>query len=110
MNHTPGMTDEQLEQAIAAKPAAKVTAAAMQERIAKTHFWTPEGTTLTVCVIQLDNGFTTVGEAACASPANFDPEIGKELAYKQAFNKLWPLFGFLLTEKQHDIRNGANIA
>ena len=33
-------------------------------------------------------------------PANFDKAIGNRIAYDNAFNKLWPLFGFLLAEKR----------
>ena len=34
------------------------------------------GTTLTVCCLTLRNGFTVTGESACASPENFDSELG----------------------------------
>ena len=32
---------------------------------------------LTFCVLVLRNGFTVTGESACASPENFDAEIGR---------------------------------
>lgn len=57
---------------------------------------------LTFCVIILKNGFTVTGESACASPENFDPEIGRKIAYDNAFNKIWLLEGYLLKEKLHD--------
>lgn len=41
------------------------------------------------------------GESACASPENFDPEIGRKIAYDNAFNKIWLLEGYLLKEKLH---------
>lgn len=53
---------------------------------------------LTICVLQLDNGFLVTGESACVSSGNFDPEMGREIARKKAFDKLWPLMGFALTE------------
>ncbi len=56
---------------------------------------------LTFCVLVLKNGFTVTGESACASPENFDPEIGKRIAYDNARNKIWPLEGYLLKEKLH---------
>lgn len=55
--------------------------------------------TLTFCVLVLKNGFTVTGESACASPENFDPEIGKKVARENARNKVWMLEGYLLKEK-----------
>ena len=57
--------------------------------------------TLTFCVLVLKNGFTVTGESACASPENFDPEIGKKIAYENARNKIWQLEGYLLKENLH---------
>ncbi|QOW46467.1 MULTISPECIES: Gp49 family protein [Acinetobacter] len=54
---------------------------------------------LIFCVIVLKNGFTVTGESACVSPENFDPEIGKKIAYENARNKIWMLEGYLLKEK-----------
>ena len=54
---------------------------------------------LTFCVIVLKNGFTVTGESACASPENFDAEIGRKIAYENARNKIWQLEGYLLKEK-----------
>lgn len=54
---------------------------------------------LTFCVITLQNGFTVTGESACASPENFDAEIGKKIALENAKQKIWPLMGYALKEK-----------
>lgn len=54
------------------------------------------GTTLTVCVLTLKNGFQVTGESAAASPANFDAAIGKRIARDQARGKIWMLEGYLL--------------
>lgn len=51
---------------------------------------------LTFCVLVLGNGFTVTGESACASPENFDDEIGRKIARKNATEKIWPLLGFEL--------------
>lgn len=53
---------------------------------------------LTICVLALKNGFTVTGESACASPENFDAEAGRRIAREKAFQKVWPLLGFLLCE------------
>ena len=54
---------------------------------------------LTFCVLVLRNGFTVTGESACASPENFNAEIGRKIARENAINKVWPLLGFRLRDK-----------
>jgi hypothetical protein len=54
---------------------------------------------LTFCVLVLRNGFTVTGESACASPENFDAEIGRKIARQKAVEKVWPLLGFRLRDK-----------
>ena len=56
------------------------------------------GTTLTVCCLILQNGFTVTGESAAASPENFNEEIGKKIARENARNKIWALEGYLLKQ------------
>ncbi len=51
---------------------------------------------LTFCVLVLRNGFTVTGESACASPENFDAEIGRKIARANAVAKVWPLMGYSL--------------
>lgn len=51
---------------------------------------------LTFCVLVLRNGFTVTGESACASPENFDAEMGRKIARANAVNKIWPLMGYEL--------------
>ncbi|OTG58833.1 hypothetical protein B9T36_10880 [Acinetobacter sp. ANC 4204] len=57
--------------------------------------------TLTFCILTLENGFTVTGESACASPENFDAEMGRKIAYNNAREKIWVLEGYLLKEKLH---------
>lgn len=92
-----------LEAAIASGPGDKVTKDDIDERIKDVHYYHPPMLpgTLTICVIELNNGFTVLGQSACADPANFSVDIGMDLAYADAFKKLWPLFGFLLAEMRH---------
>lgn len=58
---------------------------------------------LTFCVLVLRNGFTVTGESSCASPENFDPEIGRKIARQNAVNKIWMLEGYLLKEKLSEL-------
>ena len=59
-------------------------------------------TCLTVCCLTLQNGFTVTGESACASPENFDAEIGRKIARNNARDKIWALEGYLLKQKLSD--------
>ena len=54
---------------------------------------------LTFCVLVLRNGFTVTGESACASPENFDAEIGRKIARANAVQKIWPLMGYALRQQ-----------
>lgn len=54
---------------------------------------------LTFCVLILRNGFTVTGESACASPENFNAEIGRRVARENAMAKVWPLMGYGLKER-----------
>ena len=58
-------------------------------------------TLLTFCVIELRNGFTVTGESHCASPENFNAEIGRKIARQNAVAKIWPLMGYELKERLH---------
>nr|WP_260566597.1 Gp49 family protein [Pseudomonas aeruginosa] len=57
---------------------------------------------LTFCVLVLKNGFTVTGESACASPANFDAEIGRKISRQNAVSKIWPLMGYELRSRLAD--------
>ena len=54
---------------------------------------------LTFCVLVLRNGFTVTGESACASPENFDAEVGRKIARQNAVSRIWPLMGYELRTK-----------
>lgn len=56
---------------------------------------------MTFCVLVLRNGFTVTGESACASPENFDAEIGRKVARANAIQKIWPLLGHQLKSALH---------
>jgi hypothetical protein len=114
------MDDKQIEQEIQEKglTAPRVTPARIEEVIAQEHYFTaangcahvyqggPEFQAcdkaldlLTFCVLVLRNGFTVTGESACASPENFDAEIGRKIARKNAVDKVWALEGYLLKQR-----------
>jgi hypothetical protein len=92
------MNDKKLKETIDAKVFPKVTEELMKRRITDVKYHRL-GPTLTHCTIHLDNRFCVTGESACVDPRNYDKDVGETIAYKNAFNKLWELFGFLLAEE-----------
>ena len=111
------MNDEAIEDEIQAKGlnAPRVTPASIEAKITSEHYFTAQDGVkgaygmprqapsqldlLTICVLVMENGFTVMGNSACASPENFDAEIGKKIARADAVNQLWPLEGYLLRQK-----------
>lgn len=94
------MSDDQaIEQAIQDKGlnAPRVTPERVDEVIAGVSYF-KLNEVLTICVMQLVNGFTVTGESACASPENFDEDIGRAIAYRNARDKIWALEGYLLKQ------------
>lgn len=57
---------------------------------------------LTVCCLTLKNGFMVIGESACASPENFDQNLGRKIARERAREKVWALEGYLLKQRIHN--------
>jgi hypothetical protein len=53
---------------------------------------------MTICVLQLDNGYVVVGKSAPTDPANYDEELGEQFAYEDALRQVWPLEAYLLRE------------
>ena len=122
----PKTSDDLLEHAIqraGADKAPRITLSDVEANIASEHYFTaadgyrsapcfdPNGQPadclpppaplelLTFCVLVLRNGFTVTGESACASPENFNAEIGRRIARENATAKVWPLMGYELRSK-----------
>lgn len=51
---------------------------------------------LTICVLVLKNGFTVIGSSYCDDPKNFNSEMGRNVAYDDAVESVWPLMGYKL--------------
>lgn len=115
--YSEGGAQPSIEQEIQAKglTAPRVTPQRIEEVIAaETYFTAADGATasgdpfhdslslLTFCVLTLQNGFTVTGESACASPENFNAEIGRKIARDNAVNKVWMLEGYLLKQRLHE--------
>jgi len=55
--------------------------------------------TMTICIIQLKNGFNLIGQSTPADAANFDPQVGKVNAYENAIRQAWPLMAYAMKDK-----------
>lgn len=120
------MTDQSIEQEIQAKglTAPRITPEDIEANIVDEYYFTAEDgyrgsrlnlpvdqimrtvpplNLLTFCVLVLRNGFTVTGESACASPENFDAEIGRKIARQNAVNKIWQLMGYELRTKISEV-------
>lgn len=95
------MNDSQIEKEIKEKglTAPRVTPEHLESVIVSEQYHVFAGTTFTACLLTLKNGYTVLGESACASPENFNAEIGRKIARENAKNKIWALEGYLLREK-----------
>lgn len=57
------------------------------------------GEKTSVCLVTLVNGYELIGVSSCVDPANFDPQIGNDLALKKAKDQIWMLEGYVLQNK-----------
>lgn len=91
--------NEEKKQVIAAS---KVTSEGIEAKIFSVEYMVMPNSTVTVCNITMNSGFSVRGESACVDPRNFDKATGQNLAYMDAFSKLWQLEGYLLAERRHE--------
>lgn len=82
--------------------AARVTPAQIEATIIQEDYYRFPGSTVTVCMLTLANGYNVIGESACASPENFDMEVGQRIARDNAKQKIWRLEGYLLRQRVFD--------
>lgn len=93
------MNDDQIENEIVEKglTAPRVTVEQIEDCIESEEYHIFGGI-LTVCCLWLTNGFMVTGESACASPENFNLDLGKKIARDNAKQKIWALEGYLLKQ------------
>ena len=99
MNAAMAAEAKQLEAVTAVANGNRVTTDLIDSKIKGITTYRLPDTTITVAVITMENGWMQEGFSACADPANFDEQIGKEMAINNAYDKIWPLEGYLLKER-----------
>lgn len=96
------MTDYEEEIIKKGLTAPRVTPERLEEVIVSEQYHVFPNTTFTACLLTLVNGYTVLGESACASPENFNAELGRKIARDNAKNKIWSLEGYLLRQQLHE--------
>ena len=82
--------------------APRLTPAHIDSVIESTNYWNPPGTSVTVCFLTLRNGFGVTGMSASASPENYNEQIGRDIAFKNAREQIWQLECYLLRQKLYE--------
>ena len=78
--------------------APRITEEIIKDRIVEAVYSNPfpRAPHVTICGLHLINGFVVIGKSAPVSAENFDAEIGRQLAFKDAFGQIWALEGYRL--------------
>jgi hypothetical protein len=109
---SPNNTDSSIEQEIQAKgkTAPRVTQADFDANIISSEIVkhvSPSGQILRWAVITTASGFAVTGDpSAAVSAENDDASIGERIAIDNARNKLWPMMGYELKQRLHEVSNG----
>ena len=77
----------------------KITREVLEQSIVQEDYYFLDDGVTTICQITLPNGFTVIGESACAHPDNFDVNKGKTYSKDRAMNKAWGFLGYELKTK-----------
>ena len=95
------LNENEIEQEIQDKglTAPRLTPALIDAQINYCEYFRVTNTTVTICAIVLQNGFTVIGESAAVSMENFNKELGEKIAKDNAREKIWALEGYLLKDK-----------
>lgn len=95
------MNEQEVEDEVRNKglSAPRVTPGDVDDAIRKAEYYVFPDSLLTICCLTLKNGFNITGTSACASPDNFNKELGEKIAYDKARDQIWAFEGYLLKEK-----------
>lgn len=56
----------------------------------------------TLCQLTLENGFTVTGTSACVNEQDFDINIGRKVAFGDAYKEIWRLEAYLMKQKMYE--------
>lgn len=96
MNEQPSAAGQDL-------PVPRLTDAYIEALIVHEDYYRFPGTRVTVCCLVLKNGYEMTGEAVCANPNLFDPEIGKRQARKNTLKRVKDREQYLLRQRLYEV-------
>jgi len=86
--------------AAVATTANRVTLDSMKAKVRGEQFFHPTfAPHVTVCVLELENGFVLVGKSAPADAKNFNADLGRDFAREDCIRQMWSLEGYALRER-----------
>ena len=80
----------------------KITLGDIQAKVIKATYTRVPDTTLTICVLTLENGFIVTGQSACLDLKEFNAAVGEQIAHNEAIDKIWDLEGYLLSQRRYE--------
>jgi hypothetical protein len=83
-----------------------VTAGGMQAKIKEVDYTLMKDGRTTFCQLTMENGFTVWGKSSCVCIENYNRALGEKFAYEDAFEQLWKLEGYLLSENVYQSSKG----
>lgn len=106
------MNEQQIESKLQEKGlnAPRLNPAAIDMQIVSEEYHVFESSKKTICQLILQNGFSVIGEAGVVSPENFNAEIGRDVARKNAREKIWPLEGYRLKQCLYEKAQAETVA
>lgn len=78
----------------------RVTPSDVDNVISTTSFTVLPSKKCMVCELVLKNGFSVTGEASVVSKENFNEELGRDISFSNARDKIWQLEGYLLQQEK----------
>jgi len=79
----------------------RITPDLIDSMISEELYLQPNGTTMTLCLMTLTNGYIVTGESSALSSVNFSREMGQKIARDKARNKVGDYAAFLAKELQY---------
>lgn len=95
------MDREDIEKEVIEKglTAPRITKKRISGLIKSEDFHTFPESSLTVCCLILENGFTVTGESSFTSPENFNKALGEKISLGRAVDKIYELEAYLLKQR-----------
>ncbi len=99
------LSPEELDELLKQRPAPAVTDEKVNSLIKEATVYPHR--TLTIVVLELQNGAFVVGQSAVVNPENYNQRIGVHYAFLDARRKIWQLEGYLMLQNRNGTKGAA---